>query len=266
MRSGVNRSGAIVHPTALLSREAVIGAGCEIGPFCRIEGKVQIGPNCRFGTGVVIGTPPMDRSFQGEESGVVIGANNIFFEYVTIHRATGPDEMTVIGDNNYIMNYVHIAHNCSIGNNCTLTNGVQLGGYTQIGDGANLGGLVGVHQHCRIGKLTMVGAHSYVNRDILPFMLAAGNPCRVFGLNLIGLKRAGWDSDKIAELEQAYRIIYRSNLTLAAALKKIEQELSQGPAKAEVQYLLEFCANSRRGVELRSSPHPDNFAEGRMQG
>ncbi|MGQ9708280.1 MAG: acyl-ACP--UDP-N-acetylglucosamine O-acyltransferase, partial [bacterium] len=252
MRSGSNWSGAIIHPTALVNGEVVIGEGCYIGPFCNITGKVTIGACCRFGTGVVIGTPPMDRKYQGEDTAVLIGSNNTFFEFVTVHRSTGSGGMTVIGDNNYIMSYVHIAHNCRIGNNCTLANGVQLGGHTEIGNGANLGGLVGVHQYCRIGKLAMVGAHSYVNKDIMPFVLAAGNPCRVRGLNLIGLKRAGLNGERIAVIERAFRLIYRSGLTLTAALKKVEQELIPSPAADEIKYLIEFCQCSTRGVELRT--------------
>lgn len=251
MRGGGDRSGALIHPSALIGDRVVLGQGCEVGPFCRIEGRVRIGPHCRFQTGVVIGTEPMDKKYSGEDSGVLIGKGNIFFEFVTVHRATGNGEMTVIGDDNYIMSYVHIGHNCRIDNGCTLTSGVQLGGHSEVGDGANLGGLVGVHQFCRIGRLAMVGAHSYVNKDIPPFVLAAGNPCRVRGLNLVGLRRAGFTSEKIAALESAYRIIYRSDLTLNEALIRIEGEFGSGPAGAEIKGLLGFCANSQRGVELR---------------
>lgn len=251
MRGGCDRSGALIHPSAIIGEEVVFDEGCEVGPFCQIQCRVRIGANCRFGAGVVIGTPPADKKYQEENSGVLIGKGNIFFEFVTVHRASGAAEMTVIGDDNFIMTYVHIGHNCRIGNGCTLTNGVQLGGHSEVGDGANLGGLVGVHQFCRIGTLAMIGAHSYVNKDIPPFLLAAGNPCRVRGLNLVGLRRAGFASEKIAALERAYRIIYRSEFTLPEALKRIEAELGSGPAGAEIKCLLEFCANSQRGIELR---------------
>ncbi|MEO0068246.1 MAG: acyl-ACP--UDP-N-acetylglucosamine O-acyltransferase [candidate division WOR-3 bacterium] len=252
MHGNSDRCGALIHPSALIGKEVILGQGCEVGPFCRIEGRVQIGANCRIGTGVVIGTPPADKKYQGEGSGVLIGNNNIFFEFVTVHRATGHNEMTVIGDGNYIMAYVHIGHNCRIGNSVTLTNGVQLAGHTEVEDGANLGGLVGVHQFCRIGTLAMIGAHSYVNKDIPPFSLAAGNPCRVYGLNIVGLERAGFSSEKILALKDAFRILYRSGLPLIQALKRIEQDLAGGPGREEINRLLEFCTNSRRGIELRT--------------
>jgi len=254
VRGGGNGRSPLVHPSAIIGTEVILGPGCEVGPFCRFEGKVTVGAGCRFGTGVVVGTEPMDRSYQGEESVVAIGQNNVFFEYVTVHRACGAGKMTVIGDGNYIMNYVHIAHNCRLGNNCVLTNGVQLGGYSEVADGANLGGLTGVHQFCRVGKLAMVGAHSYVNRDIPPYVLAAGRPCRVRGLNLVGLRRAGMAQEKIAVLAELFRILYRSGLNLSQALGKIERELRAGCADDEVNEFLEFCYRSQRGIELRAGP------------
>lgn len=254
MRGGGDGRSPLVHPSALVGAEVVLGLECEIGPFCRFEGRVTVGDGCRFGTGVVVGTEPMDRSYQGEESGVVIGRNNVFFEYVTVHRACGAGKVTLIGDGNYIMNYVHIAHNCRLGNNCVLTNGVQLGGYSEVNDGANLGGLTGVHQFCRIGKLAMVGAHSYVNRDIPPFVLAAGQPCRVRGLNMVGLRRAGMAQEKIEILSELFRIVYRSGLNLSQALKRVEQELQRSCAADEVNEFIEFCNNSKRGIELRTGP------------
>ncbi|MGQ9679057.1 MAG: acyl-ACP--UDP-N-acetylglucosamine O-acyltransferase [bacterium] len=231
-----------------------MGLRCEVGPFCRFEGRVAVGGGCRFGTGTIVGSEPMDRSYQGEASCVVIGEKNVFFEYVTVHRACGEEMVTLIGDGNYIMNYVHVAHNCRIGNNCVLANGVQLGGYSKVDDGANLGGLTGVHQFCRIGKLAMVGAHSYVNRDIPPFVLAAGNPCRVRGLNLVGLRRAGMAQEEVEVIAELFRILYRSGLNLSQALKQIEREMLGGVADKAVEDFLEFCYNSRRGIELRTGP------------
>lgn len=252
----MNGQPTAVHPSSIIGPQVVLGEGCEVGPFCRFEGKVVIGSGCRFGTGVVVGTPPMDKSYQGEESGVVIGKNNLFFEFVTIHRATGVENRTIIGDNNYIMSYVHIAHNCRIGNNCTITNGVQLGGYSEVSDGANLGGLVGVHQFCRIGRLAMVGAHSYVNRDILPFMLATGNPCRIRGVNRVGLERAGYCKEKIDLLSEVFKILFRSGEHLSKALKRLESDFGndKSPLSAEVEELKQFCYSSRRGIELRTGP------------
>lgn len=252
MRSSNHWGGALVHPTAIVGPAVELGEGCEVGPFCRFEGRVTVGDGCRFGNGVIVGSEPMDRSYRGEISSVVIGQNNFFFEYVTVHRACGEGMVTLIGDGNYIMNYVHLAHNCRIGNNCVLANGVQLGGYSEVGDNANLGGLTGVHQFCRIGKLAMVGAHSYINRDIPPFVLAAGNPCRVRGLNLVGLRRVAMAQEKVEVIVELFRILYRSNLNFRQALAQIEQRFCCGPAEKEVREFLEFCYSSKRGVELRT--------------
>ncbi|MGB9742671.1 MAG: acyl-ACP--UDP-N-acetylglucosamine O-acyltransferase [bacterium] len=254
MHGNSHRRGPLIHPTAIISPQAQLGAEVEIGPFCVLEGAVIIGDHCRVKTGVVIGAEPMDKKYQGETTAVQIGTENTLFEYVTVHRATGEGSRTLIGDRNYIMSYVHIAHNCRIGSDCILTSGVLLGGHSEIHDGACLGGATGVHQYCRIGRLAMVGAHTYINRDIPPFMLAAGNPCRVFGLNLIGLQRAGFSREKIAILKEAWCLLYRSSLSLDQALNRVEAELLSGPAEIEIRQLLEFCAASQRGIELRTTP------------
>jgi len=247
---------AEVHSSAIVGPDVTFGPGTKVGPFCRFEGRVQVGEDCRFRTGVVVGTAPMDRNYLGEDTGVIIGNGNEFHEYTTIHRSTGKGTNTVIGDNNYIMAYVHIAHNCRIGNSCTVTNGTQLGGYVEVGNGANLGGMVGVHQFCRIGKLAMVGACSYVNKDIPPFLMAQGQPCRVRGINAVGMKRAGFSDVIINTLKQAFGIIYRSGLNLGQALEQIESgflsTVKSGKSREEVQTLIGFIKSSKRGIELRT--------------
>ncbi|MEN9979639.1 MAG: acyl-ACP--UDP-N-acetylglucosamine O-acyltransferase [candidate division WOR-3 bacterium] len=254
MQCNSHRCGPLIHPTAIISPQARLAPDCEIGPFCVLEGRVTIGARTRLKTGVVIGGEPMDRKYQGEATAVTIGSDNILFEYATVHRATGPDNATTIGDRNFIMSYVHIAHNCQLGSDCVLTSGVLLGGYAQVEDGANIGGRTGVHQFCRIGRLAMVGAHSYVNQDIPPFALAAGNPCRILGINRTGLERAGFSPEKIALITDAFRLLFRSGLLFDTALNRIETELLPGPAEAEIRHLLEFCRNSKRGILLKSSP------------
>jgi UDP-N-acetylglucosamine acyltransferase len=198
----------------------------------------------------------MDTKYGGEDTEVRIGSGNTFFEYSTVHRANGAGNATIIGDDNFIMAYVHVAHNCRIGNRCVITNGVQLAGHVELGDGANIGGLAGIHQFCRIGALAMVGACSYVNKDIPSFMLAAGNPCRVRGLNSVGLRRAGVSDPALAILRQAYCTIYRAGLNLAQALSTIEAELlpQSAPGRGEEQLLelVRFIRSSTRGIELRS--------------
>ena len=195
----------------------------------------------------------MDRMYAGEGGGVSIGRGNVFFEYATVHRAVGEGAVTRIGDENFVMAYVHIAHNCSVGDGCVLTNGVQLAGHAEVGDRANIGGLTGVHQHCRIGELAMVGACSYVNRDIPPFLLACGNPCRVRGVNVVGLRRAGQDR-LIGPLKKAFRIVYRSNLNLGQAVNEIEERVVPecGHARAALLRLVAFLRSGTRGIELRT--------------
>ena len=198
----------------------------------------------------------MDTKYQGEDTEVRIGSGNTFFEYTTVHRASGAGNATVIGDDNFVMAYVHIAHNCRVGSGCVITNGVQLAGYVELGDRANIGGLTGIHQFCRIGKLAMVGACSYVNKDIPPYVLAAGNPCRVLGLNSVGLRRARLGGPELALLRRAYRTIYRSGLNLGQALRTIEAELlpksEPGSGREQLEELVRFVRTSARGVELRS--------------
>ena len=250
----MHASAVPVHATAIVGPDVTLGPRCSVGPFCHFEGRVAAGSDNVFATGVALGGAPMDTTYDGEETGVHIGSGNHFFDYATVHRATGPGNSTIIGDRNFVMAYVHIAHNCRIGDGCVLTNGVQVAGHVELGDGANVGGLTGIHQFCRIGSLAMVGACSYVNKDIPPFMLAAGNPCRVRGVNAVGLRRAGLGAAEIAALRQAFRLIYRSNLTLGQALDRIESELVPAAAGADerLRQLVAFIRASRRGVELRS--------------
>ncbi len=242
-----------IHPTAILGPGVELGPETGVGPFAVFEGRVRTGAGCRFATGVVIGAAPMDRDYRGEETRVEIGRATVFHEYATVHRSVGEGTATVIGDGNYVMAYVHIAHNCRVGDGCTLTNGVQLAGYVEVGDRANVGGLAGVHQHCRIGELAMVGACSYVNKDIPPFLTASGNPCRVRGVNRVGLERAG-RAGAVPVLRQAFRLVYRSDLNLAQAVDRIARELvpAAGDGRRELERLLEFIDNSARGIELRT--------------
>jgi UDP-N-acetylglucosamine acyltransferase len=198
----------------------------------------------------------MDTRYRGEPTLVRIGSGNVFHEFTSVHRAAGEGAETAVGDDNFIMAYVHIAHNCRVGNRCVVTNGVQLAGHVEVGDGANIGGLTGVHQFCRIGALAMVGACSYVNKDIPPFMLASGNPCRVRGLNSVGLRRAGVTGPALALLRRAHRIIYRAGLNLAQALSTIETDLlpqsEPGRGQEQLIELIRFVRSSSRGVELRA--------------
>jgi len=245
-----------IHPSAITGPRVEFGPRCDIGPFCYFEGRLTAGERNRFGVGVAIGGAPMDTKYEGEDTEVRIGSGNTFFEYTTVHRASGTGNATVIGDDNFIMAYVHIAHNCRIGNGCVITNCVQLGGHVEVSDRVNIGGLTGIHQFCRIGTLAMVGAYSYVNKDIPPFMLAAGCPCRVRGLNSVGLRRAGVGEPVQSVLRRALRIIYRTGLNLTQALSTIETELlpqsASGGGREHLEELVRFIRSTTRGVELRS--------------
>lgn len=237
-----------VGPFALIDPEVTVGDGCEIGPHVVLRNGTELGSKCRLGPGVVIGEPPMDVAYQGEATGVRIGNDNDFREYVTIHRATGIGTSTVIGNNNLIMPYSHIAHNCRIGSRVTIANSCQLAGYVEVQDYAVLGGMTGIHQHVRVGAYAMLGACSYLAKDLPPYMLGAGIPFRVRGINRVGLNRAGWDSERIRILREIYRIVYRSRHNLSEALGTLSKRF---PQSVEARQLIAFAAGSKRGIQLR---------------
>lgn len=257
-----------IHPSAIVDPTAEIEPGAEIGPFCIVgpnvhigagtvlashvllERNIRIGRNCRIFHGAALGGPPQDNKYRGEETFVIIGDNNILREYVTIHRATGEECVTRIGNNNMLMAYVHVGHNCDIGNHVTLASYVGVSGHVSIEDYANLGGITGVHQYCRIGKLAMVGGLSGVVQDIPPFMLANGRPARVYDVNVRGLRRAGIPAKVRAELREAYKLLYRSNLNGTQALEAIEEEIETSP---ELEHLLNFIRSTREGYGGRGN-------------
>lgn len=243
-----------IDPRAAIGPEVRLGAGTAVGPFCCFTGRVLVGDGCRFAAAVALGGEPMDYKYSGEPTEVRIGDRNVFFEYSTVHRSTGPGTVTSIGDDNMVMTYVHIAHNCRVGSGCVLSSGAQLGGHVVVGGSATIGGLTGIHQFCRIGRLAMVGACSYVNKDIPPFMLAAGRPSRVRGINAIGLERAGFAPATVQAIRAAFRLIYRSELNLSQAINRINSDLAGGPGADEVRELVDFLGTSARGIELRSGP------------
>jgi UDP-N-acetylglucosamine acyltransferase len=238
-----------VGPFAVVAADVEIGDRSQLGPGAVLCSGTRIGPDCRIGPGSIVGGPPADSHFHGETSRVIIGRGNVLREYVTIHRASGQDRATVLGDNNLVMAYVHIAHNCHIGSHVTLTNACQLGGHVEVHDHAVVGGLTGIHQFTRVGTHAMVGACSYLTQDLPPFLLGAGNPFRVLGLNAVGLRRAGFSSSRLAALRRLYRIVYRSRLTLTAAVRELPRVL---PDSRDRRVFLEFVMGSRRGLRLKS--------------
>jgi UDP-N-acetylglucosamine acyltransferase len=253
-----------IHPTAIVSSEATIGEDVEIGPYSIIgadvrigkgttvgphvviEGPTEIGANCRIFQFASIGAPPQDLKFEGERCGVIIGNNNTIREFVTIHRATAADiAMTCIGNNNLLMAYCHVAHNCKLENHIVMANAANLAGHIHVEDYAMIGGLSGIHQFTRIGCHAMISGASAVTQDVPPYVTVAGNHARPYGLNLIGLRRRGFSEETINSLKKAYRIIFRSSLRLSAAVETIHAEIKDLP---EVDHLVEFIEKSERGI------------------
>lgn len=253
-----------IHESAIVDKNAIIEEGVEIGPFSQILGKVKIGKGTKIGSNVIIegkvtigenniiyhfaciGFLPQDVKYKGEESEVIIGNNNIIREFVTIHRASGEGEKTVVGDNCFLMAYVHLAHNVKIGNNIIIANGTQLAGYVEIHDNAFLSGGVLVHQFCRIGKYAMIRGRARLGLDVVPYVIADGvENTEVKGLNVVGLKRAGFTPERMKILKEVYRILFRQNLNTSQALEILERDYSQYD---DVKYLIEFIKNSKRGI------------------
>lgn len=254
-----------VHPTALIDPSAELGADVEVGPFsivgpdCRlgdgtiiaarvtIERDVITGPRVKVGTGTVLGGEPQDLKFEGERTTVEIGEGTVIREYSTVNRGTSHSLRTVIGRDAFIMTYVHVAHDCRIGDGVILANGVQLAGHVEIDDKAILSGLTAVHQFVRIGRHSFIGGCSRVSKDIPPFIKAVGNPVQLYGLNTVGLQRSGFSEESLRELKRAYRLFFRSELNVSQALQRIQEEGSNSPEVAE---LIQFLEASGRGVAI----------------
>ncbi len=252
-----------IHPTAVISDKAELGKNVKIGPYSVVNDHVTIGDgteiaahvmidshttlgkNNRIFTGAVIGSESQDLKFKGEVSYVEIGDDNTFREYVTINRATEPGGKTIIGNNNAILAYCHVAHDCILGNNITISNVTTLAGHCEVEDGAGLGGYVGVHQFVKIGKLAYVGGWSKVVKDVPPYVRVSGSPLKVFGLNKVGLERRDITPEARKALRQAYTLLFRSDNNVSQAIEAIEADI---PKVAEVQGLIDFVKNSSRGI------------------
>ncbi|HLS21752.1 MAG TPA: acyl-ACP--UDP-N-acetylglucosamine O-acyltransferase [Paenalcaligenes sp.] len=258
---------SLIHPTALVSPTAeldtsvevgpysVIGehvkidAGTKIGPHCVIDGHTTIGKNNLFYRFCSIGGIPQDKKYDGEPTALEIGDDNTVREYVTINTGTVQDVgVTRVGCDNWIMAYVHIAHDCQVGSHTVIANSVQLAGHIHIGDWAVLGGLSAVHQFVRIGAHAMIGGTSSIRQDIPPYMIGAGDPFRTIGINSEGLKRRDFDAQSISALKKAYRILYRQQLSLDEAVVAMnELKVDSEQARQAVQTLVQFVQSSTRG-------------------
>lgn len=252
-----------ISPLAYVRPEAVIGEGCEIGPFCYIDKNVVIGSGNRLmnsvtvlgGTrmgngntvfpGAVIGAIPQDLKFRGEETTAEIGDRNTIRENVTINRGTAAKGRTVVGNQNLLMEGVHVAHDVRIGNGCIIGNSTKLAGEVVVDDFAIISGAVLVHQFCRIGSYVMVGGGTRTGQDVPPFVMAAREPVAYCGLNLVGLRRRGFPAELIENIHMAYRLLYQRGKLREECLAEIR---SQVPMSKEIEYILSFVESSQRGI------------------
>ena len=243
-------AGARIGPQVTIGEYAVIEPDVEIGAFTRLEPYVYVkrwttlGERNEISAGTVLGTDPLDKNFKGQRSYLRIGNDNVIREHYTISRGTQPESATEIGDGNYIMTSGHIAHNCKIGNQCVIASCALVAGYAEVEDQAFISGGVGVHQYSKIGRLAMVAGNAGVNSDLPPYFLYSDYRVTAKGLNLVGLRRAGFTREQIAALKKAYQILYRSALKLEEALRRIETEV----ATEEARHLVRFIRSSKRGI------------------
>ena len=238
-----------VGPYSVIEEHVEIGKGAVIGSHCVLKGYTTIGENNHFFTGAVIGEIPQDLKYKGEKTFLEIGNNNSFREYVTVNTGTAEGEgKTRIGNDVHIMAYTHIAHDCHVADNVIIANGGTLGGHVEIGEKATLGGLVGIHQFVRVGKLAMVSAFSKSVKDVIPFSLVGGNTTRVYGLNSIGLKRAGIAPEVQGNLKQAFHLLFKGSLSHQEALDEIRKRCG---GSDEIREFLSFIESSKRGICTR---------------
>jgi len=253
---------AIVDPLASLANDVIVGPYCVIGPHVQVDEGTTFGPHCvvdghtRIGRENMfyrfcsVGGMPQDKKYADEPTELEIGDRNMFREYVTLNTGTIQDVgVTRIGSDNWVMAYVHVAHDCQIGSQIILANGVQMGGHVHVGDWAIVGGLVAVHQFGKIGAHAMVGGSSALHKDVPPFVMGSGNPCVPVGMNVEGLKRRGFSAEAVSALRQAYKVLYRRGSSLDEACQDSRQRCDESEDVASaLQTLLDFLENSERGI------------------
>lgn len=253
----------MIHRTALIDPTAELGADVSVGPYSIIgphvtvgersalsghtviERNTRVGAGVKVGFGTVIGNDPQDLKYKGEETWVEIGDGTIIREYCTINRGSTATGKTTVGERCFLMTYVHVAHDCVVGDDVIIANGVQMAGHVTVDDRAIISGLVPIHQFVRIGTYSFVGGASRVNQDVPPYTKAAGNPVHLYGLNSVGLQRAGFSPELKLALKRAYRLVFNSDLTVSQGISRARVELPQVP---EVETFLRFIEASQRGV------------------
>ena len=252
-----------IHPTAIVDPTAELGIGVTVGPWALLGPGVEVGDHCvigtrttlqqqvrlaasvRLGEGVLLGGDPQDTKYRGEETWVEIGEDTIIRDYSTVNRGTTATGHTVVGAQCFLMTYVHVAHDCRVGDHVTIANATQMAGHVTVQDHAVISGLNAIHQFVTIGEYAFVGGGSRVNQDVPPFTKAVGSPIELYGLNTIGLQRAGVGPDVVSALKRAYRIVFNSDLSVGRAIARARDEVSAFP---EVERFLSFVASSGRGV------------------
>jgi UDP-N-acetylglucosamine acyltransferase len=245
-----------IEPFATVQKNVTIDDGSWIGPNTVIWEGARIGKNVKVFPGASVSAVPQDLKFAGEETETFIGDNTVIREFVTISRGTSDKYKTVVGSNCLLMAYVHIAHDCIVGNNCILANAVQLAGHVQIDDWAIIGGSSAVHQFVKVGAHVMVSGGSLVRKDIPPYTKAAREPLTYCGINTIGLRRRGFDPDKITEIQEIYRYIFLKGLNNSKAIDLVEKEL---PISQEKDYIVNFIRGSERGIMKGFSTSTSSF-------
>lgn len=238
-------AGVRIGPRAIIGPGVRIGTGTEIGPGVLVEQNTTIGEDCRVFQGAVLGTDPQDLKFEGEESWLRIGDRTLIREYATLNRGTSWSGETVVGDDCLLMAYVHVAHDCRLGNHVIVSNATQMAGHVTVGDWAIISGLVAIHQFVRIGVHAFVGGASRIAQDAVPYCRIVGNPPKLYGLNSVGLERRGFSSETRLALKHAFRAVFRSDLNISQGLARAREEVE---STAEVEHFLAFIEDSERGV------------------
>lgn len=241
--------GVEIGPFAVIGAQVTLGEGCEVLPHGAVLGRTTLGAGCRVFPGAVVGGEPQDLRYSGEPTCLEVGRRNVFREGCTVHRGTAPQKggrgVTVLGDDNLLMAQSHVAHDVVFGSGCVLANSVAVAGLCEIGAGVTLGGLAGIHQRARVGRLAMVGAGAMVSQDVPPFCIAQGDRARLVGLNVVGLRRAGFGAETILALKHAFTILVERSLLRDVRIARLEELGIEVP---EIGEIARFLAGSRRGI------------------
>lgn len=247
--------GVVVEPFAYIQGDVVIGDGCWIGPHASVMDGTTLGKNCKIHSGAVVGGIPQDLKFKGEKTTAVIGDNTIIRECATVNRGTAARGITKVGNNCLLMAYVHVGHDCEVGNYVVLVNNVALAGEVEVSDWAILSANVAVHQFCRVGEHAMISGGTMINKDVPPYVSCAHSPASYIGLNTIGLRRRGFTSEQITQIQQISRILYQSGLSYSTACDKVEAEVTKSDFR---DLILNFIRSSKRGCIKQYQPKANN--------